>query len=255
MPFLQPGSEGPNVVRWQLFLLGQGFEPGEADGHFGPRTQRATAEFQDHNGLSPDGLVGRATLGRAVALGFPGFAEAEFPPAPAFRPLVSTAERQALFGAFDYVHRPTTLDREAIDIDDRWERENIVEVDVPGLKGVTGAPRRGAIAFHKLAAPQLVALWTDWRERRLLDRILSFDGAFVPRFVRGSRSALSNHAFGTAFDLNARFNALGHAPAGFGQRGCVYELVAVANAHGWYWGGHFDGRKDGMHFELAELRP
>lgn len=33
------------------------------------------------------------------------------------------------------------------------------------------------------------------------------------------------------------------------------ELVPIANDFGFYWGGHFRSRLDGMHFEIAELRP
>ena len=61
-----------------------------------------------------------------------------------------------------------------------------------------------------------------------------------------------NTAFGTAFDINARYNRLGTEPAGTTQAGCVYRLVPVAHEFGFYWGGHFS-RRDGMHFELARL--
>jgi hypothetical protein len=37
-----------------------------------------------------------------------------------------------------------------------------------------------------------------------------------------------------------------------GQKGCVRELVPIANEFGFYWGGHFS-RMDGMHFEIAKL--
>jgi Putative peptidoglycan binding domain/D-alanyl-D-alanine carboxypeptidase len=32
-------------------------------------------------------------------------------------------------------------------------------------------------------------------------------------------------------------------------------LVGIANDHGFYWGGHYSKRLDGMHFEVAQLRP
>jgi hypothetical protein len=75
----------------------------------------------------------------------------------------------------------------------------------------------------------------------------------VPRFIRGSRTTLSNHAFGTAFDINCDFNRLGHTPALMGERGCVREMVRIAHENGFYWGGHFT-RLDGMHFEVAKLQ-
>jgi hypothetical protein len=73
----------------------------------------------------------------------------------------------------------------------------------------------------------------------------------VPRFIRGSHSVLSNHAYGTAFDINAPWNALGVRPALVGKPGSVRELVPLAAEHGFAWGGHFRTRPDGMHFELV----
>lgn len=36
-----------------------------------------------------------------------------------------------------------------------------------------------------------------------------------------------------------------------GKQGCVRELVEIATEQGFYWGGHFKSRPDGMHFEVA----
>ena len=70
--------------------------------------------------------------------------------------------------------------------------------------------------------------------------------------MRGSRTTLSNYAWGTAFDINVPWNARGTVPALCGEKGSVRELVAIANEHGFYWGGHFS-RRDGMHFEVARV--
>ncbi|MGH7342522.1 MAG: M15 family metallopeptidase, partial [Candidatus Rokuibacteriota bacterium] len=64
-------------------------------------------------------------------------------------------------------------------------------------------------------------------------------------------NTLSNHAWGAAFDLNEEHNLLGHVPGLRGERGAVRELVPYANELGFYWGGHFLGRADGTHFEVA----
>jgi hypothetical protein len=85
----------------------------------------------------------------------------------------------------------------------------------------------------------------------LLNHILTFDGAYTSRFIRCSNKTLSNHAFGTAFDINAGENPLGAQPALPGRKGCVFELVPTAHQFGFYWGGHFS-RRDGMHFEIAK---
>jgi len=176
-----------------------------------------------------------------------------WPPAPDFPALSSNAARQRVFGKFDFVHKPIPGNRENILITGSWQRDNIVGVVVPELIGISGAPQTGKIWFHKQAAPQLSALWAAWAKAGLLDRVLTWGGAFVPRFIRGSTSVLSNHSFGTAFDINMAQNGLGVEPARVGQLGCVRELVTIANKHGFYWGGHFT-RRDGMHFEIAQLK-
>ena len=125
---------------------------------------------------------------------------------------------------------------------------------MPQLAKVAGAPTGGMVRFHRLAAKQLQNLWSDWEKTGLLPLVLTWDGSFVARFVRGSRSALSNHAFGTAFDINEPWNALGTRPALSGTHGSVRELVPLANKNGFFWGGHYNGRADGMHFEIAQLK-
>ncbi|WP_374306215.1 transglycosylase SLT domain-containing protein [Methylocella sp.] len=178
----------------------------------------------------------------------------DVPPPPAFPPLTTLAQRQALFGAFSFVPDPAPDNPERIRVTDDWEARNIVEVEIP-ISGFPGRPGPLRMRFHRKGEAQLVALWREWEKRGLIDRVLSFDGSYEPRFVRGSRTSLSNHAFGSAFDVNAAFNRLKFVPALVGERGSVRELVPIANDFGFYWGGHFRSRLDGMHFEIAELRP
>lgn len=179
---------------------------------------------------------------------------ADFPPRPPFRPILSDREREKLFGAFQFVADPLPDNRENIRILGDWEAKNIVKVEIP-LQIVLGRPGPLIMHFHANAKDQLVACWLAWEKAGLLDRILTYDGAFVPRFQRKSTTKLSNHAFGSAFDINARWNPLAAEPADIGEKGCVRELVPIANAHGFYWGGHFSTRPDGMHFEVAKLQP
>jgi hypothetical protein len=95
-------------------------------------------------------------------------------------------------------------------------------------------------------------LWTAWEKKGLLNLVLTYGGAYNPRLVRGGTS-LSPHAFGTAFDINYEWNKLGVQPVLAGEKGSVRELVLIANKYGFYWGGHFNKRPDGMHFEVAKL--
>ncbi len=266
MKTLREGSRGAEVRRWQLFLIGQDFSPGPADGEFGGNTARATAGFQARYRLVADGVAGLKTVGQAMVLGFDsGLVKAEkiasvshqndpnWPPRPAFAPLTSTASRQKLFGKFRFEAEPVAGNRENIRILGDWEERDIIRVEVPQLRGVPGAPASATVRFHRAAAPQLQALWRAWEEAGLLPLVKSWDGSFVPRFVRGSRATLSNHCFGGAFDINASFNALGTRPALVGRAGSVRLLVPIANELGFFWGGHYAGRSDGMHFEVARL--
>lgn len=260
MRTLRLGSSGVTVKRWQIFLAGRGLFSGVVNGDFDQPTDEATREFQRKNRLGDDGIVGNKTFGAAMLLGFRVIQDRDesesgpnFPPPPDFGPLVGTNARAELFGRFAFVSSPTADNPENITITDGWESENIVRVPIAELIGVKGAPRSGNIPFHKLAAKQLSDLWKEWGEAGLVDRVLSFEGSFVPRFIRGSRTTLSNHAFGSAFDINAKFNPLGAVPALIGHEGAVRELVGIANAHGFYWGGHFKNRLDGMHFEIARI--
>lgn len=262
MRVMQKGLKGPDVKKWQYFLIGQGFDPNGADGDFGDGTYTATVAFQKKHALDPDGKVGHNTMARAMQLGFKvlddtvdmTMSSPNWPPKPDFSPLVGTAQRQALFGKFAYKQEPVPGNYENIRILDNWESENIVRMVIPQLKGKRGVSASGAIRFHRLAAEQMKALWAAWESAGLLDRVLSWGGSFVPRLVRGSATNLSNHAFGTAFDINVDLNPLGAQPPLVGRKGSVRELVPLANEHGFYWGGHYANRADGMHFEVAVLK-
>lgn len=255
MQTLRKGSRGSDVRRWQMFLRGQG-RLLVVDGLFGDCSDAATREFQQCHALQVDGLVGNQTLGQAALLGFelvpfieqPG---SGFPARPAFPPIVGTAARQSVFGRFAYEAMPTAGDPEAIRLLDNWDRERLQWAIVPQLKGIDGAPRSGRVYLHELVLPQFLALWHAWDDSGLLSRVHSWGGSYVPRFVRGKPGVLSNHAFGTAFDINMAWNGYGAEPAWPGMAGCVFELVPLAHVHGFYWGGHFKKRRDGMHFEFA----
>jgi peptidoglycan hydrolase-like protein with peptidoglycan-binding domain len=257
---LKTGDHGERVFLWQSFLRGAGFDPGPLDSDFGKLTFDATVAYQLRNMLDGDGEVGQQTLLRAAAQGLAiadrsgtGENSSDFPPRPTFPPLVSNEERAAVFGYFDFEPAPTPDDKEHVRILGGWQRENMVKVPVPQIKGVTGSRGRDYIWFHRLGAAQLQRLWQAWEDEGLLDLVLTWQGSFNPRFVRGSTTDLSNHAFGSGFDINYAWNRLGHIPALADQKGSVRRLVPIANRHGFYWGGHYQRRPDGMHFEIATL--
>jgi hypothetical protein len=165
---------------------------------------------------------------------------------PANQPLTKK-EKEKIFGRFDF----SIQDGGSVKILGRWPRENIIKVFLPELMGIKGAPKDLKIYFHRLAAPQLCLFFKALKEADLLKYILSWDGSFVPRLVRGGTD-LSSHAYGIAFDINARWNVMGSVPAENKKTGTVRPLVPVAKKHGFCWGGEFK-RPDGMHFEVNKI--
>ena len=248
METIRQGSKGAQVTRWQYFLLGLEYKL-LADGDFGPKTHALTVDFQSKNGLTPDGVVGPNTYLRAFHLGYRLKEAFDYPEKPDFSPLASNRARAKIFGKYKSAGDGT----EAILILDDWERKNIVTVEIPQLQGVKGALPSNKVRFHRLAAKQLENLFKDWEKEGMVPLILSWEGSFVPRFIRGSRRTLSNHAFGSAFDINYAWNKLGQVPALVGEKGAVREMVKIAHSNGFYWGGHFS-RMDGMHFEVAIVK-
>lgn len=138
---------------------------------------------------------------------------------------------------------------------DGWADKNIVTVHIPQLKGVPtyGGVLDGDIPFFKGAAAQLKAAFEEIEEKGLLKDIIFWGGSFNPRMVRGSTRTPSNHAFGTAFDINPQQNGLGVTPPPVGAYGSVRRLAPIFKKYGFFWGGDYRRRKDGMHEEVQRL--
>jgi len=256
---LRKGSTGPEVEKWQNFLRGRTSNSSiVADAVFGNITELETKAFQSSKGLIPDGVVGPKTLAIAISSGFPAVLDSSkningpnWPQQPPHGPL-SFLDREKLFGKFSYVSSPTYANPEAITITSNWT-SNISQVSIHHLRGIAGVPKSSTIQFHSLLIPQITKLFNKWHDEGLTYLILSWGGSWVPRFVRGSRTSLSNHAWGTAFDINVQWNMLGAQPALRGETGSVRELVEIAYEYGFYWGGWFANRPDGMHFEAYKI--
>jgi hypothetical protein len=95
-----------------------------------------------------------------------------------------------------------------------------------------------AAEFHKLIEPIDEGALDDW--------------GYAFRPIRGQTEKLSNHASGSAIDLNAPrhpLNAIGTFPP---EK--VPMIRALAKKYGLRWGGDYLYRKDEMHFEL-DLMP
>ena len=92
-----------------------------------------------------------------------------------------------------------------------------------------------AAEFHNLIEELDVGALDDW--------------GYAYRDVRGVVGKLSNHASGTAIDLNASRHPLGQV--GTFEPGKVPMLRALAHKWGLKWGGDYQSRKDEMHFEIS----
>lgn len=261
------------VLALEEFLRDEGWYWVEADGVFNDDTDLAVKQFQKEHGLSIDGKVGRNTWGKILGQGFHAIeleASEDWPARPTDYTHIPYGDREKYFGHIAYVAAGNSTNPEAIRVTNSWVKDNIVTHAFPQLKGISGVPWQGQMAgagpkggriqLHKDAVAPMEALLEAWEDAGLLGNIITWLGMLCMRFTRGSRSTLSNHSYGTAFDINASWNGLRKTPALKGQRGCVRELIEVAmqievNGWGWWWGGwgwfpNFD-KLDGMHLELC----
>jgi hypothetical protein len=187
-----------------------------------------------------------------VSAGTPS-GDPSWPPFPNFRMLYNGGERGQVFGNFHFTRGNGVL----INIDPAWVNANIVQIEIPQLKRLPNVKHSGLIKCHRLVADQFRQLWAAWEGAGLLHLILSYDGDWYPRAMTGNGNELSMHAYGAAFDINARWNAFNVQAALHGQTGSVRALVPIANQLGFFWGGHFrydktTDKSDGMHFEWAK---
>lgn len=103
--------------------------------------------------------------------------------------------------------------------------------------------------LNKVAAPVLLWVAAQWNIH--VEKLVQEQGnwGFEPRDIRGS-TVLSNHASGTAMDLNSALHPLG--ASGTFSANQVRAIRAILNACDGLvrWGGDYTGRKDEMHVEV-----
>jgi hypothetical protein len=79
--------------------------------------------------------------------------------------------------------------------------------------------------------------------------VLGTDGMLCVRYVRGSTTNISNHAWGTAIDMK-----IGGVLTNRGSTTVTQGLVDLAPfmaAERFFWGAGFSPTPDGMHFEVS----
>ncbi|MGG5507098.1 MULTISPECIES: M15 family metallopeptidase [unclassified Myroides] len=253
MNVLRPNFRDPEIAQWKQFLLQQGLYHSVIDNDYDPNFVTVIQRYQKQKKLTPDGVIGNQTWLSAYLDGMeftPNQKEA-FPLKPQFSPLVKQENRFDLFGMLIFKRQPLPNAPENIVILNDFEKQNIVRVEIPQFKKQWGT-QYTSLRFHRKGVDQLRAFFAAVEEKKLLPLLRSYGGSYTPRLIRGSKTTLSNHAFGTAFDLNMQWNSIGNKPALLGSIGSLREIVPLAHQFGFYWGGHFS-RQDGMHFELAQL--
>ena len=121
------------------------------------------------------------------------------------------------------------------------EEIQIISKRVPGtaLKLRVAAP----------VAPLLIAFARDFhKEIERINEGQLDDWGYAYRDIRGA-STLSNHASGTAIDLNATQHPLGAENTFTDEQ--ARTIRRLCRKYGLRWGGDYRNRKDEMHFEIA----
>lgn len=156
--------------------------------------------------------------------------------------VLSDSERSQVFGDLLY----SEMSGGRIAISPRWIAQNIVDCHLPKADGQGGDVHTRC---HRLAKDPLEHAFADLVANGLWRLIRSFDGLWVPRHMTWNPSrSLSSHSWGIAFDLNASRN-----PYGGGISPENRALNEVFNRYGFAWGGDWNGAKDAMHWELADI--
>lgn len=127
-----------------------------------------------------------------------------------------------------------------LNADPAWVRKNIRRVRLPIL---------GTTSCHRLLLPQLRAALHELARRGLGDLLDpgDFGGCFFPRYANlNTRSGISHHSWGVAFDVNVSQNPLGGEPR------LDRRVVDVFERWGFTWGGRWL-LSDPMHFEFLRF--
>ncbi len=237
---LKKGIQNQRVEELQKRLQELGYDPGPADGVFGPRTEMAVLAFQEDKGLSVDGVVGRETWNGLFASPIPEVvSELTRPP--------SYSQCFDVFGDFRVAG---------------WQEQSLVRCDLSEMADALGHiyiswlteddkafVHHNWFGFvcHRLVVPHIQAAFQTVVERGLADKIRTWDGCFNVRHMRGA-GQWSTHSWGIAFDLDAPWNR-------FGQRNFAMdeEVAACFEEAGFVWGGRWN-RPDGMHFQYCTVR-
>ena len=124
---------------------------------------------------------------------------------------------------------------------DKPESIHVKSYAIPGTKL--------KIRCAEAVAPLIVGFCTEFNELiEPIDGGQLDDWGYNFRLVRGSVDRLSNHASGTAIDINSRVHVLGKIGTFPVEK--VPMIRALAKKYGLFWGGDYKNRADEQHFEI-----
>lgn len=150
---------------------------------------------------------------------------------------VGLSQVEKTFGKLKY----TNMSGGNVDLDDTWERDNLVTLRNVCKTGLN-------IRLHRLVAPSFEsclfktkAICPGYKIRML--------GGHCARFkMHDPKRGLSTHSWGIAFDINWDKNPVSSKLI----TDIPEEFVQVFVQDGWDWGGNWKDTKDSMHFQFAK---
>ena len=123
----------------------------------------------------------------------------------------------------------------------------------PAEIGIKSYPIKGTkikIRCAAAVAPLLTAFCAEFHQLiEPIDEGSLDDFGYNFRLVRGSEVIISNHASGTAVDLNSKDHPLGKSGTFPAEK--VPILRELCAKYSILWGGDFRHRSDEMHFEIS----
>jgi len=258
MRTLRVGMQGADVEALQHFVNNYLDPDIGADGVFGSKeTKPAVMKVQAiamEKGLDigedkPDGVVGKMTTAAFMQMGWEpvGYTQIEEKvdenyAKPDYKAL-RQHERIAKFGT------PGSIGEDGKFVLDEKFRKEITSIDIADFvtlpKDFEGSTK---LFLHKKVKGQWKAILSEIEAQGLGKDLLTCGGSWAPRFVRGSRTTFSSHAFGTAIDFNVPWNYMRQTPARKGKKGYLGNIVAICKHYKVYSGAWFR-RLDGMHLE------
>lgn len=126
--------------------------------------------------------------------------------------------------------------------------EDQAEIKIKSYR-VAGVIRPISLRVAEACGPLLLNFAKEFHKNvEPIDRGNLDDWGYNFRPVRGTTDRLSNHASGTAIDLNSTRHPLGKSGTFTPEQ--VGQIRELCKKYGLKWGGDFKDRKDEMHFEV-----